>query len=161
MLHTYLISDSLDEIEQVHDELVEQGIPDIHQHVLSDDDAGVTEHHLRSVNPFNKTDIVRCTIMGAVLGFLISFSLLSMPFLFDVTTPIGAVPFVFGALVFLGLFTWEGGLIGLHKVNHHYQKIDKDIHNGKHLLIVDHGQEEFTSLNKVIAKHSALKQVEI
>lgn len=161
MKHDYVMSDDLNEIQEAHDELVQNGVPDEHIHVLSDDEASLDKRHLRPVNPFMKTDVVRATSYGAIIGALLSLAVLSIPFLFGVTTPAGSVPFVFAAIMILGFSTWEGGLWGIQSANKKFEKIDENIHRGKHMMIVDYDDAQEISVEEVKKHHPKLQAVSL
>lgn len=159
MKHAYYLSKDLDELEAVHDELVESGIEDSHIHVLSDAEAGVEQHHMRRLNSFSKTDVVRSTMIGAVIGAVLAFLIMSVPFLFDLSTAAGNMPFVFAAIILLGFAAWEGGFLGIQKTNHKFASVDKEIHDGQHLMIVDFKGGVESAVNKVISSHPQLRSM--
>lgn len=161
MKHTYYLSKDLDELEVVHDELLESGINDSQIHVLSDADASVEEHHMRSLNSFSKTDVIHSTLMGAGVGVILALAMMSIPYLFNISTPVGNMPFMFAAIVLLGFAAWEGGFLGIQKTNHKFASVDTDIHQGQHLMIVDFKDNVESTVNKVIGAHPMVKAVSL
>jgi hypothetical protein len=161
MKHKYYLTNNLDELEHVHDELMQSGLKDEQIHVLSDDEQALPKHHLQSVNEFAKTDIVRSTLRGAAIGVLLSSIVLLVPLIFNLTTPIGMLPFVFAALVVLGFSTWEGGLWGIQMPNTRFEGLFEKIHNGEHLLIVDYDESQEDALAKTESAHPMLQPVTI
>jgi hypothetical protein len=63
----YFISDDLDDLDHIEDELERRGIFKPQIHVLSQDDAGVERHkHLHNIESVLKQDIIHGTITGAI-----------------------------------------------------------------------------------------------
>ena len=153
MKHLYVMSKDFDELEKFHDELIDEGFSDSRIHAWTDDEAEAENHRILAVNPFNKTNIVRMTIRGAILGVCLSSLLLVAHFYWGLSHPIGTVPFIFGALVLLGLSTWEGGLIGIHLANEKFKHLEEKIHSGNHLLIVDYADTQESSIRKNMQRH--------
>ena len=58
MKRHFYISEDLDDLEQVEQELVSGGVETPHIHVLSENDADVENHHLHEVEAVLKKDIV-------------------------------------------------------------------------------------------------------
>ncbi len=54
-----------------------------------------------------------------------------------VAAKVGWVPFVFLAIVLLGFFTWEGGLIGIQLPNSRFRRFEKALRAGEHVFFVD------------------------
>lgn len=67
MLRGYLISDDLDDLAIIEQELKTQGIATPQIQVLSENDAEVGLHHLPEVAPVLKSDVVHATEVVAVL----------------------------------------------------------------------------------------------
>ncbi|MFL0797993.1 MAG: hypothetical protein K6L73_10955 [Cellvibrionaceae bacterium] len=156
MRHAYYLSENLDEMETVHDELVEAGIDDSHIHVLSDNESAVTAHHIRPVNSFIKTDVLRFMSMGFLVGIVLSALVLSLPLVFNITTPVGNMPFFFAAVILMGLSTWEGGFMGFQQANHKFESVNNAIHQGKHLMIVDYSDSKGETVQNKLRTHPTL-----
>ncbi len=159
MRHAYYLSEDLNEMETLHDELIEAGIDDNHIHVLSDHERDVEAHHIRPVNPFEKTDVIRSMSMGFLVGIVLSAALLTVPLLFNITTPVGNMPFLFGAVILMGLSTWEGGFMGIQQANHKFEPVNDAIHHGKHLMIVDYLDNKGKKVQEMVRTHPKLKPV--
>ena len=77
MRRHFYISSNLDELEDVEKELESRGISTPHIHVLSLDDAAVAQHdRLHEVEAVLRTDVVHGTEIGALIGLVISTSIL-------------------------------------------------------------------------------------
>jgi len=161
MKHAYYLSEDINELETVHDELIDFGFKEDEIHVLSEHDDEVESHHLQAVNPLEKTDVTRTISIGALVGLFLAAFVLAIPYLFNINTPAGNVPFIFAALVLLGFSAWEGGLLGLHQSNHKYEKVMDKLRDGKHLLILDYYDYQDKIVKKVREKHPKLETVRL
>jgi hypothetical protein len=161
MNHKYYLTDNLDELEDVHDELIDSGFRDEQIHVMSDEESELPKHHLQSVNVFAKTDIVRSTLRGAAIGITLSALVLLAPVIFELNTPIGMVPFVFAAIVVLGFSTWEGGLWGIQEPNSRFKKFFERFKHGEHLLIVDFNDQQEEFVRQAERKHPSLQVIKL
>jgi len=159
MKHAYYLSEDLNELEQVHDELIETGLRDTHIHVFSDDEANVEMHHMRNVNPFLKTNVLKALCIGVGIGLFMGALMMSVPFVFGFSASIGSIPFTLGGLFLLGFATWEGGLLGLQKAHPKFLKVLNRVHKGNHLLIVDYKEEKAIQVHRVKREHPALEPV--
>lgn len=71
MKRHYYLSDNLDGLDRIEDELEHHGIVRPRIHVLSKDDSGVKTHrHLHNIESVLKQDVVYGTILGGLYGML-------------------------------------------------------------------------------------------
>ena len=158
MLRHYFISDNLDDLEVFEEQLENAGVSTPQIHVLSRNDADVAHHHLHDVKSFMKKDIVHSTACGAVVGLCAVVLVLSVAYFAGWTeTVVGWIPFVFLAIVLLGFCTWEGGLIGIQKPNHHFRRFEKALSDGKHIFFVDLEPRQEAVLEKLLKSHPQLQ----
>ena len=68
----FFISGDLDEMARVEEELENVGLTIAQIHVLSKDDEALARRNLHEVHAFMKTDVVRSSLRGAVIGVDIS-----------------------------------------------------------------------------------------
>lgn len=153
MLRQYFICNDLDELEDAQNELMQAGLKNHQVHVLSDDKCGITEHHLRGINDFSKTDIIRSTLNGTIIGLFLSTASLFIPYIFGLTTSIGWPPFIFIAAAALFFSTWEGGLWGIQEINNCFNRFEHQIHSGKHLMIIDGSNKQTYCINAMAEHH--------
>src|SRR5690606_24557931 len=115
----YYISDNLDELEQLEDELESRGIHTEQIHLVSERDAEVEHHpHLHEVPSILKRDLVHAGSIGSLLGIALAVLVLLLPWLNDwASSAAGWVPFVFLAAVLFGFSVWESSLFGLQQPN--------------------------------------------
>ena len=76
MKRHYYISDDLDDLEVIEQQLEAAGVSTPQIHVLSKDDSGVQLHHLHQVEPVLKKDVVKGTWLGAVVGVIAAIAVL-------------------------------------------------------------------------------------
>jgi hypothetical protein len=158
-LRHYFISDDLDDLDVVEEQLESAGISTPQIHVLTSHDAELDHHeHLHRVQSFMKKDVVRSTLIGAVIGVFASVLVLVVAHFAGWTqTAAGWVPFVFLAVLVLGFCTWEGGLLGIQKPNYHFARFEEAIKNDKHILFVDLERDQETVLERVVKSHPKLE----
>lgn len=66
----YFLTPTLASTDQVAADLHEVGVKDFYLHVISRDQHGLKQHHIRSSNYFETLDIIRDGFIGAALGLL-------------------------------------------------------------------------------------------
>ena len=158
MQRHYYISDDLNELESIEQELQAQGVLTPQFHVLSENDAEVEKHHLHAIEPVLKKDVVRSTEMGAVLGLVGAGLVLLVTYLMKWhISPVGWLPFIFSALVTLGFCTWQGGLIGIQLPNHQFRRFQELLSEGKHVFFVDIEPHQEAIINAIVSKHPNLQ----
>ena len=146
MKRLYYLTDSLESVSQITDDLHQNGITDWHLHVLSRNEAGLYHRQVHSANVFQENDIIHLGEMGAMIGGTLGLSFATLgawlqPFGFD-------PPFPY-ILLMTGLFTlfgtWCGGLAGCTRENYKITRFHDDLVNGRHLIMVDvYRQQEKT-----------------
>ena len=157
MRRHFFISDDLDDLETVEGDLESAGVTTPQIHVLSEDDAGVSAHHLNDVEAVLRKDVVRRTERGAIIGAIGAAAVVLLAWISGITDTITWVPPIFLAIVILGFCTWEGGLIGIQEPHSDFQRFQADLHAGKHVLFVDVWQEQEDLLREVITSHPRLE----
>ena len=158
MLRHYYISDDLDDLEVIENELQNKGLSTPQIHVLSENDAEVEKHHLHAIESVFKKDVVHSTEVGALVGLVGASLVLIIAYLMNWhTSPVGWVPFGFLAVVVLGFCTWEGGLIGIQIPNYQFKRFQKFLKEGNHVFFVDVDSDQEAALSEVVDKHPRLK----
>ena len=158
MLRHYYISDDLDDLEAVEQELEGKGVSTPQIHVLSENDAEVEKHHLHAIEAVLKQDVVHSTEIGAVVGVISAALVLGVVYMMEWhMSAAGWIPFGFLAVVILGFCTWEGGLIGIQIPNHQFKRFQKFLQQGKHIIFVDVEPEQELILSDIVEKHPKLK----
>lgn len=162
MTRHFFISDDLDDLERIEEDLERAGIvmPQIHLLTL-DDSSASNHHHLHAVVSIMKTDIVRSTILSAIAGLCVAILVFITVHMLGWTTdtPAGWIPFIFLSIVILGFFTWEGGLWGVESPNVHFRRFETALENGRHVFFVDLKPGQSDILGEVMKRHPAIEAV--
>lgn len=118
----YYISNNLDDLEAVENELEASGINSEQIHVLSQHVADVEQHHLHEINSLMEQDVVRSGEIGAVIGVPLAALVLGGAYWLGWTeSAAGWMPFIFLAIVVCGFCIWEGGFFGIQVPNTHFR----------------------------------------
>jgi hypothetical protein len=157
MKRHYFISEDLDDLAVIEHELETSGISQPQIHILSNDDAGVTLKKLNEVEAVLKKDVVHGTELGALVGFICAAAVLLLFWVSGLTAAYTWMPAIFLAVVVLGFCTWEGGLIGIQEPNVNFRRFQQELHQGKHILMVDVPTQQETTLSTSISKHPRLE----
>ena len=157
MKRHYYISEDLDDLETVERDLETAGVTTPQIHVLSEDDAGVENHHLHEVEAVLKKDVVHGTELGALVGVVGAVAVLLLAWASGLTETYTWVPAIFLAIIVLGFCTWEGGLIGIQEPHVDFRRFQEDLHAGKHILFVDVDPEQEDALRRVAGEHPRLQ----
>mgnify|MGYP006132901147 CR=1 FL=1 len=156
MKRHYYISDDLDDLEIVERDLEASGVSTPQIHVLSNDEAGVEDHHLHTVEGVLKKDVVHGTELGAVVGIVAAAIILVANGYFGLAETYTWVPAIFLSVIVLGFCTWEGGLIGIQEPHTDFQRFQDLLAEGKHILFVDVPLEQEDILQGVVTEHPKL-----
>ena len=156
MKRHYYISDDLDDLEVVESDLESAGVTTPQIHVLSEDDAGLDEHHLHKVEAVLKKDVVHGTELGALVGVVAAAAVLAIAYFSGLTETYTWVPAIFLAVILLGFCTWEGGLIGIQEPHVDFKRFQDDLKAGRHVLFVDVDAEQEETLRSIVDQHPRL-----
>ncbi len=156
MKRHFFLSEDLDDLELVEQDLENAGVSTPQIHVLSEDDAGVQAHHLNDVEAVLRKDVVHGTERGAVIGALGAVIVIGAAWGTGITDTITWVPPIFLAIIILGFCTWEGGLIGIQEPHSDFKRFQDDLRAGKHVLFVDVRKDQEETLRRVSRSHPKL-----
>lgn len=157
---SYFIGPSLDDLETFEEQLEGAGISTPQIHVLSLDDASMSDHpNLHEVQSLMKQDAVHKLLLGAVVGSGLTSTMLLMAFIFKlVSTSAGWIPFVFLSVVILGFSTWLGGFIGIQTPNYKFARFEKILTEDRHVFFVDLEPGQDKILEKILKLHPNLER---
>lgn len=158
MTRHFFVSDDLDDLERLEEELERASVVQPQIHVLTLDDSAVQRRrHLHPVVSFMKKDVVHSTLIGACIGGGAALATLLMAYVAGWTeAQAGWLPFVFLAVVLLGFFTWEGGLRGIDMPNRQFLRFQGLLNAGKHVFFVDLRPDQERILSSALARHPRL-----
>jgi hypothetical protein len=158
MRRHYYLSDDLDLLDQIEDELEHRGIVRPQIHVLSKDDGGVETHrHLHNIESILKQDIVHGTLLGAMLGLIAAGLVVAIGHLSGLPETYSWIPFYFLAVVMFGFVTWSGGFYGIQMPHKSFRRFQKDLDAGKHVFIVDVDPTQEDVIRQMEYEHPELK----
>ena len=158
MKRHFYVSDDLDDLDRIEEELESRGVHRPQIHVFSRDDAAVETHdHLHNIESVFKRDLVHGTIVGAWLGAVLAALVLIVTALSDWPDTYTWMPFIFLAIVLLGFGAWSGGLYGIQVPNRDFRRFEPQLRQGKHVFIVDVDPQQEPSLARVVAAHPGLQ----
>ena len=158
MKRHYYLSDDLDDLERLESELISAGFNEEQIHVLSDDVANADNHHLHSVNSLSRQDIIHSGFIGLIIGLSLVVVILGATYLFKLhITAAGWLPIVILSVITLGFCTWEGGLWGIQKPNHEFERFKSEIGKGRHLFFIDADKSQEKKLRNIIDHHKRLE----
>ena len=154
----YYVSDDLDDLERVEQELEAKGIDTEQIHVLSEQDAELERHRLHSVPSMMKTNVVDAGTRGLYIGLALAALVLVVAYFGGWTqTRAGWIPFIFLALVLFGFSIWEGGFFGFQKSNRAFRPLQDKLRQGKHVFFVDVEPAQEPLLEQVVSHHPKLE----
>jgi hypothetical protein len=157
MKRHYFIGDDLNVVAMVEKELLAQGIKAEQMHVLCLNDAEAEQRQLHDVQSLMKKDVIHSAEIGALLGLVASVLAIVVAHLSGMAEKVGWIPFVFLAIVLLGFFTWEGGLIGMHLPNSRFRRFEKALRAGEHVFFVDVDDSEEPAMRRVLALYEQMR----
>jgi len=157
MKRHYFISDDLDDLERIEEELERSGINTPQIHVLSKDDTAVANHkHLHNIEAIFKQDVVHGTLVGAMFGVLAAALVIAIGYVSKLPETYTWMPFNFLAIVMFGFVTWSGGFYGIQTPHKDFRRFQKDLDDGKHIFIVDLDPSQEDAIKQVMSKHPHL-----
>lgn len=157
MKRHYYLTDDLDDLKKVEQELEQNGVVKPQIHVLSKNDQDVAEHNLHQVEAVLKKDVVYKMEIGAVFGVVGFLLVLAISHFSGATATVGWVPFIFLAIVVLGFCTWEGGFLGIQEMHHDFKRFQEDLDRGRHVFFVDIDASQESLLEQVTRSHPSLQ----
>lgn len=159
MKRYFYISNDLDDLQSVEQELRESGLTTPQFHVLSQNDADVKNRELHDVEAVLRKDVVHSMERGAVIGIIGAALVLAIAYLAGWTaSAAGWTPFIFLAIVVLGFCTWEGGLFGIQEPHYQFKRFQEILSRGKHVFFVDLTDEQEIILNRIVSSHPRLEK---
>ena len=158
MKRHFYVSDDLDDLDRIEEELEASGLHRPQIHVFSRDDSAVENHdHLHNMESVFKRDIVHGTIVGAWIGIALAALVLIVTSYTNWPETYTWVPFIFLAIVLLGFCAWSGGLYGIQEPHHDFKRFEPQLREGKHVFVVDADPEQEAALARVVQAHPRLQ----
>jgi len=159
-LRHYFVSDDLDDLELLQEQLEDRGVENPQIYVLSNDDPGVANHvHLNAAMSLLKNDVIHSGEIGALTGLIGALVVVGVAYMLGLPElKMGWVPYIFLAIVVFGFCTWEGGLIGFQRPNYHYKRFEGALAEGKHVFIIELDPDQEPILESLLEAHPHLEE---
>ena len=158
MKRHFYVSEDLDDLERIEEELETRGVHRPQIHVFSRDETAVETHdHLHNVESVFKKDVVHGTIICIWIGVVLAALVLIVTAYSELPDTYTWVPFIFLAVVLLGFCAWSGGLYGIQVPHCDFKRFEAQLREGKHVFIVDVDPQQEASLEKVAQRHQGLQ----
>lgn len=158
MKRHFYVSDDLDDLDRIEEELESTGVHRPQIHVFSRDDTAVETHdHLHNIESVFKKDVVHGTIVGTWIGIALAALVMFVTAISDWPETYTWMPFIFLAIVLLGFGAWSGGLYGIQVPHRDFKRFESQLRDGKHVFIVDVDPQQETSLERIVGRHPRLK----
>ena len=150
-LRMYVTLPDVSSARQLANDLLLARIEDKHMHFLARRGTDLGELHEASY--LHKTDTVHGAfvglVVGGLMGVMVGLLLINFPPQ-GVTLQLGAV--LVAALVGAALGTWVASMVGLQVPNSRLKGFEKDIEEGKLLLMLDVPAGRFQEVHDAIAR---------
>lgn len=158
MKRHFYVSDDLDDLDRIEQELESSGVHRPQIHVFSRDDTAVETHdHLHNIESVFKKDVVHGTIVGSWIGAALAGLVVIVTALSSWPETYTWMPFIFLAIVLLGFGAWSGGLYGIQVPHRDFKRFESQLREGKHVFIVDVDPQQEAKLEQVINRHPRLR----
>jgi len=153
----YFIGDDLNVVASVEQELLSTGIDAQRIHALSLDDTDAEQHQLHDVHSLMNKNLVHSAETGAPIGLVAAIGAIAVGQFSGLAATVGWLPFVFLAIVLLGIFAWEGGLIGIQLPNSRFRRFEKALCAGAPIFFVDVDAAEEGAMQGILTAHPQLR----
>ena len=158
MKRHFYVSEDLDDLDRIEQELESTGVHRPQIHVFSRDDTAVETHdHLHNIQSIFKKDLVHGTIVGAWTGIVLAVLVIILTSVSSLPETYTWTPFIMLSIVVFGFSAWSGGLYGIQVPHRDFKRFEAQLRDGKHVFIVDVDPEQENSLERVVRHHPRLK----
>jgi hypothetical protein len=138
MKQNYYMTEDVDCVEHISDDLHKIGIQDDHIHVVGENIDAIESHHLHAAREIDETDIVRSSERGGIVGIVLgTLFVLGASFYQPFGIVVEGPALVMCTLLIVGFCAWWGGIAGVYFDNYRISAFHDAIRQGKYLLMVD------------------------
>jgi len=146
-LRMYVTLPDVASARKLADDLLLARIEDKRMHFLARRGTDLGELHQASY--LQKTDTVNAFFKGGLIGAVMGV-VVGLLLVYTMNAQLGAV--LIGALVGAGLGAWVSSMLGLQVANSSLKDFEKDIQDGKILLMLDIPAARYEEIRMVIAR---------
>lgn len=155
MIRHYFISNDIEDLAEVEQELLDTGLDPTQLRVLSDFKRGDL-HKVDEVDSLSRRDIIHSGLVGGCIGLAVASIILAVGYYSGAASLESWLPYLFLAIVVACFCTWEGGLFGIQVSNVQFRRFDTLIQQGYHVLLVDLNKVEDERVREVVERHPKL-----
>lgn len=155
MIRHYFISDDIEDLTAVEQELLDAGLDNTQLRVLSDFKRSHV-HKVEEVDSLSRRDIIHSGLVGGCIGLAAAAVILAVGYYSGAQTIETWLPYLFLSVVVACFCTWEGGLFGIQASNVQFRRFESLIQQGYHVLLVDLNKVQDESLRRVVEQHPKL-----
>lgn len=137
MKRRFYLSDDIDALTALEKDLEGKGVERPQIRTISREEAALEKRDVPQVNSLLRKDVVHSTVVGAAVGLVVGAIPIVVALIIGLPQNVLWLPVIFLSIILLGFCAWEGGMIGIHRPNHHYRKFLKALNEDQHLLVVD------------------------
>ena len=150
MKRLFYLVDSIDSVEEISDDLHDNGVTDWRFHIISKDEAGLFNHRLHSASILDRTDLPRFVERGVLIGALAGVLVVGiLSLVVGLTMPMGAWIALFAFSVVAG--GWLAGFGGIQTENYRIRQFHDDIEAGKYLVMVDVRRQDEREMKRLMS----------
>lgn len=157
MKRYYFVTDNLDDLAAVEDDLKAYGISPLQMHLLSLADAEVDKLGLANTLSIQRTNVMTAMGRGFLTGLALVAALVVGFWLFGVQASTSWMMVSVLCVIVLGFCTWEGGLKGFQEPSQQQQRFRQYLESGKHLFYVDVNNKQKDAVGSVVKTHRHLQ----
>lgn len=152
----FYLCNNLEDVAYAEEQLLVAGFSSLQMHVLSNDDASAEKYHLHDVDSLSKKDIIRSSLVGALLGAVCAGLIVVIAMVMGVSGEAWA-PVIFLAVFVLGFCTWEGGLFGIQTNHHDFARFEPMLNEGKHVFFADVDEPQRVPFFQVLSNFPSMR----
>ena len=156
MIRHYFISDDLDDLNAVEQELLEAGIDPAQLRVLSDHNQS-NAHKVDEVDSLSRRDIIHSGLVGGVIGLGVAAIIIGVGYYSGASSLETWLPFIFLSIFVACFCTWEGGLFGIQVSNVQFRRFESLVQQGYHVLLIDMKKVQDENIRQIVEKHPKLQ----
>jgi len=151
MKRLFFLSDNIDQVEAISNDIHKRGINDWHFHVVCNDERGLLSHKVHSANYLNRFDIFRSGERGAIWGLMGGIILVLLLNNFTQAFVEFGVGLALVMIIPVTMFgAWIGGLVGVNHEHYQLKQFHEAIEDGKYLIMIDVPKGEIEPVSNML-----------
>ncbi len=159
MKRFYFVTDDLNNVKTVENELQAQGLPNLQMHLLTEADAEADKKGLDNTPSLSRKDIPKSMIKGFCVGLIAVAILVAVTLTFNIPGLSNGLMLLIASGILLGFCTWEGAFLGIQRSGSKSRRFAQYLKRGKHLFYVDANPGQVAAVKSVFGSHRGFKAV--